>query len=174
MAVRVSWTAPVGAYAAFLMGDRDYRSAVVWLVIILVHEAGHALLARRYGRGVTAISIHGLGGECEWIPGDHPWAREIVAWGGVLAQLALFASVLVVDAWWPLPAVMGWPAFYMLTAYNLFIALFNLTPIGNLDGRNAWPLLAVLSPSRLHARWRGRASFRRRKATAKRPPRPRG
>jgi Zn-dependent protease len=154
VALRVSWTAPIGALA---FGGLDPAGAVAWLVVVSVHEIGHAALARRFGRGVTGISLHAFGGECEWIVGNHRWGREIVAWGGVLAQLALFTLVLGVDAFKPLVPVLGVHAFLALTGYNLFMALFNLAPIGNFDGRRAWPLLAILAPSNLRAWWRNRS-----------------
>jgi Zn-dependent protease len=147
--VRIHWSAPFGA---FFFGGRTWSGALAWLVVVLVHEGGHALLARRFGSGVSAVQVHAIGGECLWSPGPHRWAREIVAWGGVLGQLALFGAVATVDAVAPLAPMIGQSALAVLTVYNLAMAAFNLLPFGNLDGRRAWGLLAALHPRHVRAR----------------------
>src|SRR4029079_9211408 len=89
------WTTPIGF---FLLSGMSLNP-LVWaamLGIMIVHELGHALLARRYGLHLLSIDITGVGGVCR-LEGD-PTLREaaIVAWGGVLAQAALAVVTLVV------------------------------------------------------------------------------
>lgn len=142
--LRIHWSAPLGALA---FGGFSPASALAWLGIVSVHEIGHALLAWRYGRGVTGLSVHAFGGECEWIPGPHPFAREIVAWGGVLGQFALVAIVALGCELFPLREILGERAVNALVIYNLFVAAFNLLPLGNLDGSRAWRLFRAFAPS---------------------------
>jgi Zn-dependent protease len=151
--VRLHWSAPLGA---LFFGGLSVSGGLAWLAVILTHEAGHAVLAWRYGRGVIGLSVHAFGGECEWVPGTMRWSQEIVAWGGVLAQGALLALVAGLAAVVPLERVVGATAFAVLTGYNLFILAFNLLPVGNLDGRRAWRLLGALRWANLrgaHRRW---------------------
>lgn len=148
LVVRVHWSAPLGA---LLFGGGTWRGALAWVVVVLAHEAGHALLARGFGHGAHAIQIHAAGGECVWTPGRHPLAREIVAWGGVLGQLALFAVVSILAAATPFVSLVGTDAVVVLTGYNLLMAAYNLLPIGNLDGRRAWRLF-VVAPAYLRSR----------------------
>ena len=63
------------------------------LAVILVHEAGHALLLHRYRLPVLGIVLHGFGGECQTVGWLSPWQQAVVAWGGVLAQCLLLLLV---------------------------------------------------------------------------------
>jgi Zn-dependent protease len=156
--VRLHWSAPLGA---LFFGGLSISGGLAWLALVLIHEAGHAVLAYWFGRGVIGLSVHAFGGECEWVPGTKRWSQEIIAWGGVLAQAALFALVMAASVVVPLEHWLGAPAFGVLTAYNLFILAFNLLPVGNLDGRRAWRLLGALRWSSLRA-WLRRSSLDRR------------
>jgi Zn-dependent protease len=60
------------------------------IVIILLHELGHVALLQRYSIPVGHIVLHGFGGEYETNGEMTPWQSAVVAWGGVLAQFALF------------------------------------------------------------------------------------
>jgi Zn-dependent protease len=114
------------------------------LVVVLVHELGHAFLLRRYQLPVLRIVVHGFGGECQsedWIT---PWQRAVVAWGGVLAQLGLFAFINAGASLrlWP-RAFTESDIYFVLTASNVLIAVFNLLPLRGLDGSEAWRLFRL-------------------------------
>jgi stage IV sporulation protein FB len=129
--IRLHWSVPLGI---LVLGGAELVPAF-WLgmfVLVLLHEAGHAVLARRYGLAIVSIDVHGFGGACV-LAGD-PTRREaaIIAWGGVIAQAALFVLAVV---WGPiLPADLrdAW------TRANLLILALNLLPIPPFDGAEAW------------------------------------
>jgi Zn-dependent protease len=146
--ITIHWSALLGA---LYFGGSSIGGAAAWLLVVLVHEGGHAVLARRFGRGVHGINVHAFGGECRWTPGPHRWAREIVAWGGVLGQLALCLAVLALAEAFPLTRILGRAPVSVLTKYNLYIAALNLLPIPGLDGSRAWRLFGALRWSNLRA-----------------------
>lgn len=117
---------------------------VRWLglvVLVLVHELGHALLLRRFRLRVLGITLHGAGGECAYTNFATPVQDSIVAWGGVLAQLALFAAVTVLaeTGVWPTDEL-GRDLYNVLAVLNVLLIVINLVPLGRLDGVRAWRL----------------------------------
>lgn len=111
---------------------------VVVFVSVLLHELGHALLARRYGADVT-ISLYALGGLTSWTAGDRPigpWRRVAVAAAGsavgiVLGGLALAATgfnLAGVDQ--PILAL----GLRLFVYVNLIWGALNWLPIRPLDG----------------------------------------
>ena len=112
-------------------------AAGVFLAALLAHELAHAIVARRHGIQVRAITLWALGGVAE-IEGDAPDPRTefAIAVAGPLTSLGAagafwLATVGVSAAGWPivLPAVLGWLAFM-----NVALAVFNLLPGAPLDG----------------------------------------
>jgi Zn-dependent protease len=133
---------------------------LAWLglvIIIVVHEAGHAFLLRRYRLPVLWIVLHGFGGECETVEWLTPWQRAVVAWGGVLAQAGLFAALIFVASFglWP-PAFVASDLYTALGPVNVLVACFNLLPFGKLDGREAWRIVwfGYLRGKHSWLRWR--------------------
>jgi Zn-dependent protease len=142
--VRVHWTAPIGA----LVFSGAKLAPGAWLafaIVVLAHEQGHALLARVFRLRVTGIDLHGAGGECRYAGNPTPVQRAVVAWGGVLGQLALLAVVAVLAARFQ-PGREGFVADLVqaATAANVLLALFNLLPVAPFDGREAWALVPAL------------------------------
>src|SRR5262249_57461741 len=81
--IRMHVLTPLGAL--FFSGFRFEPGA--WLgfvLIILLHEMGHAMLVMRYGLGVTSIDLHAYGGATRWSGQATDRQRSVVAWGGVL------------------------------------------------------------------------------------------
>jgi Zn-dependent protease len=152
------WTTPLGAF----IFTRLEFVPVIWFgfaLIVLVHEFGHALMVRRCGATVLSIDMDGLGGSCSWEGEVSPLQRALIAWGGVLAQLVLFAGVRAADT------LTGWPAapggvqlFSMLTTTNLRIAAFNLIPFPPFDGWQAWRLIPL---AYMRLRRRSQTAWRR-------------
>jgi stage IV sporulation protein FB len=134
--IRVHWTTPLGAFV--FSGARFAPGA--WLgfaLLIVIHELGHAALARRYGVRVRGIDVYGLGGECRLSGGATKRQYQIIAWGGVLAQAVLFVAAIA--ALRPLsntPFTSELAESFVGT--NLWLICFNLLPIAPLDGASAW------------------------------------
>lgn len=142
--LRFHWTVPLGA---FLLGGMrfDPQFWLGFLVLVLVHEAGHALVVRACHRRVLAIDVHGAGGLCRWAGGASPMQRAAIAWGGVWAQMALAAGVLVFTAVHGLPdSRLGATFDEVFVDRNLWVIALNLLPFAPLDGAQAWALPGLL------------------------------
>ena len=63
-------------------------SIASYLAVIVIHETGHAWVARRLGYEVDLIRIGFFHGVCEGEAPQHESEVVMIAWGGVLAQLA--------------------------------------------------------------------------------------
>ncbi len=159
--VRAHWTLPLG----LLMFSGGQIAPGLWLgilLVILLHEAGHAFLVRQRGMVNAGIDVHGFGGVCRWVGRPSEKDRAIVAWGGVLAQALLLAVAWPLRLLAPIDAPFVADLLEAFTVTNGIILLFNLVPFGGLDGVRAWPLLGML--------WRERQKRREWKDKLGRPP----
>ncbi|MCB9665090.1 MAG: hypothetical protein H6732_13330 [Alphaproteobacteria bacterium] len=151
--VHVGWSTLVVAVAIALLGPfapaQDTLNAVAYLLIVGVHEAGHAWVVRRRGHHVDAITVHMTHGACMYHGIDvTPLDRALIAWGGVAAQalLAIAASV-------PLAVFGHVPVLEVLVVINLSIAAFNLLPFPGRDGEDAWTLFRLLEEQGATRAW---------------------
>jgi stage IV sporulation protein FB len=138
MPLRVHWTTPIGI---FLLSGFSFNP-FVWVAILgvmIAHELGHAVLARRYRLRVVSIDLTPIGGVCR-LEGD-PTLHEaaVVAWGGVLAQGVVLLLALLVK---PIVHVVTFgiadEVFDILIRSNVILMALNLLPIEPLDGATAW------------------------------------
>jgi Zn-dependent protease len=111
-------------------------------VSVLLHELGHALLCRRFGIGVRAVTLEMFGGYTE-MDRDAPNPRQeaTISLAGPAVSLALGLAAAAVMAMLPEHTVARQLAF-QLAATNLIIAAFNALPGLPLDGGRA--LLALV------------------------------
>lgn len=116
-----------------------------FVLLILIHEVGHALFVLRFRLRLVEIVVHGLGGYCSHDAARSQFQEATIAWGGVLAQFAAFvvAQVVWLTAGPPSSAHTAQLA-HVFTYTNLWLIALNLLPIGPLDGRAAWPLIPML------------------------------
>jgi Zn-dependent protease len=101
------------------------------LGVVLVHELGHSLVARRHGIKVSHITLWPLGGVAwmEEIPEDSR-VEGLVAIAGPATNLALAllaAPLLLLPG--PLKPLVFW-----FIAINLALGIFNLVPAFPMDG----------------------------------------
>ena len=123
---------------------------MAFLVVILIHESGHAVLARAMGMQGISITLSAFGGFCSY-GGDRQPKRElpIILAGCAFNLLTALGLWLIdrhlfnVDALDPLLARFYWATF----SFSLVLGLFNLLPIYPLDGGQA-----TLAVSRMIAR----------------------
>ncbi|HWZ92424.1 MAG TPA: hypothetical protein VNW92_26345 [Polyangiaceae bacterium] len=131
---------------------------VAYPCLILVHELGHAALVRRCGHRVVGIEVTGLGGVCRWSGNASPFEEALIAWGGVLAQLALFALTLLWLKLLPPTSELAWDLTATFTHTNLWLVAVNLIPIPPLDGARAWGIFGAFrergSAGLPHGTWR--------------------
>ena len=145
--IRLHWTVPVGAV---VFGRLEFVPGF-WLgfvLLVLIHELGHAQVVASCRKRILSIDVHGLGGWCRWDGDATPIQRALIAWGGVWAQMILLAVTLTVAA------VLGPPSdafsaqlHHAFVSANLWVMAINLLPFPPLDGAEAWTLLRLLRPS---------------------------
>jgi Zn-dependent protease len=142
--VRAHWTLPVGALV-FGGGRVSLGYFAGFVLLVLVHEVGHAVAVRKRGYRATALELHGMGGLCHWA-GD-PTALDVawIAWGGVFAQALLYLATFTATRFLGMPSE---PFFAeMVAAFtwtNVWMMMLNLVPIPPLDGAEAWKLFGLL------------------------------
>ena len=144
IAIRLHWTAPLGAV---VFGGFKFVPAFwgAFLLLVLIHELGHAAIVRLSHARVTMIDLDGAGGLCHWRGDVTPVRRALIAWGGIFGQLA--ALLAACSLLW----VFGQPeneylaqAADAFTRANLWMGAFNLIPVRYLDGAKAWQIVPLL------------------------------
>ncbi len=107
-----------------------WRFAVGFVLLLLVHECGHLLVAKKFGLKVGApifIPFMGAFIALKEAP-RNAWMEACVGIGGpILGSLGAFAC-----EW--LGNLSGVPLFFALAWFGYWLNLFNLTPVGMLDG----------------------------------------
>ncbi len=135
------WAILIAAFFGLqaLMGRQP--ELLLWLLlltlIILLHELGHALVARRFGQHILGITLHLFGGLMEHAG---PLSRRqsiVVALAGPAVNLVLLIPALLLRAVLDPNSFAGWLA-TALFWLNLVLLLFNLLPVYPLDGGQAF------------------------------------
>lgn len=135
---------------------------VLCLVLsVLLHELGHAVMARRYGVRVRGITLELLGGYTE-MEGDapRPGVELVVSIAGPAVSLVLGLLSAGATALLDMDTVVGQISF-QLAASNILVAVFNALPGLPLDGGRAlraavWALSGDRHLGTLVAGWTGR------------------
>ena len=113
--------------------------AVGFVLLIFVHECGHLLVARLFGLKVGAPVFIPFMGAVIALK-DAPKDAWMEAWVGIGGPLLGAAGAMVCEI---LFALTGNPLFRALAYSGFFLNLFNLAPIGFLDGGR---VVTALSP----------------------------
>ncbi len=150
--IRLHWSVPLAVVAL-----THFRFAPgAWLgvvLLILVHELGHAILVARARLPLVAVDVLGFGGLCRYQGYPTPRQRVLIAWGGILAQallgLGTLASLL---AFGPPRSPFVADLLDVFLYANLWLILFNLMPIPPLDGVEAWGVVALVRAARARRR----------------------
>lgn len=142
--IRFHWSIPIGA---FVLGR--FRFApwfwLAFLVLVMIHEIGHAAMVRFARARVVAVEAHGAGGLCYWEGDVSEIGRALIAWGGVLAQLVAFLVATAAIHFAGPPQSEAAHAFaYAFTDSNLWLAAINLVPIPGFDGAEAWKIIPAV------------------------------
>ena len=161
VATRVYPTALSGRSAGTYLGMAVVTGFIFFLCVVL-HEIGHAVVARSYGVHVRNIVIMVFGGITQTKDVDEAWPELVMAVAGPAVNVAVGAVLL--GGWWLLGAQDGRPVdhvLYWLGVTNLLIAGFNLIPAFPMDGgrilRSAlWLLTGSLRGSTTFSAWLGR------------------
>jgi Zn-dependent protease len=136
-----------------------------YLGVLLLHEWGHALAARRRGHTVWSIELYPLHGLTRYDAPHSHYDACVVAWGGVLAQLAVALPLFLWAAIFGFTSVGVLNAIIAIFGYlSLVLAVFNLMPVPRLDGALAWQIVPYLWQRRRWVRWGAKGQeLRRRK-----------
>jgi Zn-dependent protease len=158
--ISLHWTVFIGI-AWFLYQTRSLVDTGVafaaFCFLLLVHELGHAAVARWRHVDVDKIHLYFLHGNCSHEVPDYELDDVLIAWGGVAAQLvvlvfALGADLLLATAS-PLALVLASPLLHVFIATNLFIMVVNLIPVAPLDGAKAWRIVPILAEWAKETSW---------------------
>lgn len=111
----------------------DWTTAVALIVVLFVHECGHALAMRVFGwKDMSMFFVPFVGAMVTGhVRTEVPaWKQMIVLLAGPLPGLLAGAAVLL---WWPAAEPMA-DSVARLATMSLAVNLFNLLPIAPLDG----------------------------------------
>lgn len=130
-----SFLASIWFYALFF----GWKFAVIFVILIAVHEIGHAVFVRAFGLSAPAVYfVPGLGAFTTWKGGTTSLLQEsVIAYGGPLAGTL---GALVCFAY---GAATGEPFWYAAANTAFFLNLFNMIPLGVFDGGR---ITAAISP----------------------------
>jgi Zn-dependent protease len=144
IAALLSWTLAVGYFPFYYP---DLASNVYWLmgiagmlglfVCILLHELGHALVAKYNNLPISQITLFIFGGIAEIKKESQ--TPKVEFWVAIAGPIVSVLLVLVMHALTLLGEKSGWPVQVVgVTAYlaliNLIIVIFNMIPAFPLDG----------------------------------------
>ncbi len=120
--------------AAYTLWFGSWTFALGFVLLILVHELGHAAEARRQGLHVSAPTFIPFLGAYVTIrhAGLSPWRNALVSLAGPLAGGIAAAAV------WAAGAARGSAMLEVLANIGFLLNAFNLLPIGFLDGGAVW------------------------------------
>lgn len=137
------------------LGLGDGRLVAGWVAIVfvsvLVHEMGHAVMARRYG-AEASVELNTLGGLTSWRSNDGemaPRRRALVAAAGSAAGIVLGLTVLGVYQLLDPSGGMTGVVVAMIAWVNVGWGVLNWLPIRMLDGGHlVVSLLDIVAPRR--------------------------
>lgn len=139
VSIRVHLLLPLGL---FVLGGFAFRP-LLWgglLLIVLVHELGHAIFARSLRLQVLALDLNGVGGRCVYSGYATDAQRSAIAWGGVAAQGVLAIALEVVARTVGFGSSAIGETAKAIVAINIATIVLNLLPLRWLDGGEAWAL----------------------------------
>ena len=167
----------IAALIAFLMAPRveqvqpglgpwKYVAGLTFAVVlygsVLLHEASHAVVARRFGFSVKSITLHFLGGMTA-IEGESRTPRQgfWIAVVGPLTSIAVGLAAL--GLWFVTPDGLLLMAVEGLAGANLLVGVLNLVPGLPLDGGRVlksavWRITGDVHRGTIAAAWGGRVT----------------
>ncbi|HUH00981.1 MAG TPA: M50 family metallopeptidase [Kofleriaceae bacterium] len=127
--VNLSFLLLLGFFVVWLGPITGMMFVAIAFGSVLLHELGHALMARHLRIPVAGIELHFFGGAAKLMaPPRTPGDEIAVAAAGPAVSFALGGLGLAIAA------LTGWQVASLLGWINLIMALFNLVPALPLDG----------------------------------------
>jgi membrane-associated protease RseP (regulator of RpoE activity) len=134
------------SFAAYSLWFHSWTFGLGFVLLILVHELGHVLEARRQGIKVSAPMFVPFLGAFVTLERAHltPWKNALISLAGP------FVGGLGSAAVWAYGSAHGSPMLEVLANIGFVLNAFNMIPIGFLDGgqtlhaaREAWRLPVI-------------------------------
>ena len=161
--VVLSWTALLGL-PYFYYRQRELVGMAIafgcFFFLMLIHELGHAAVAKWRRVKVLEIRLYAVHGLCRHEEPDHEVDDIWIAWGGVAAQavvlLIAWVARLQLDELAYLLYPNTWLVLDILIPTNLTIIVLNMLPVPPFDGAKAWlvvPRLWAKMPKASYKRW---------------------
>jgi len=126
---RVSFFVMLAAVLLFMGGLSGIFLVLLAFSSVILHELGHALVARKLGVGVSGIELHFFGGVAKLMSQPRSDADEVK-----IAAAGPAVSFVLAGLGFLLYFATGLGFFQLLGAVNLVIAVFNLIPALPMDG----------------------------------------
>jgi len=124
--------------AFFVLTDIDNAGmprALLWapvlFISVLVHELAHAATIGVFGYGASAIVLGGIGGATFNRRQARPWQDMLISAAGPLSSFALAFALTLLP---PLRDRFFQELLPLLLLANVWWGIFNLLPVGPLDG----------------------------------------
>ena len=113
-------------------------------ILLLIHELGHALMARKYGRHVDYIVVSIFNGRCVYKAAETEFENAMIAWGGVFAQLAVAIPLVAFHIYVGSNTGPYLQAILLAFGYfNVLIIIINLLPFKGFDGAICWSAIPL-------------------------------
>jgi hypothetical protein len=145
--VFIHWTFFVGGLGiAFVFGQGQLNSIfpliIAYVLLILIHELGHAYGAKIAGSEVYRIEVKGSGGWCYAEDNFYFMEKLVFYAGGLIAQVILFFLTII------FLFIFGQPSsnflslmLFVFTFINGIVFFINLFPYGENDGKKIYDLI---------------------------------
>ena len=164
--VHLHWSVLLGgflpcAYVGFNITDIPFF-ILAFILLVGVHEFGHALTAKLFGLRVFEVQINVTGGHCRFEQPPTIWKALLVTSAGIVAQVILFLIAMIYIAVFGYESSRVMNCFLLVfTFLNFLMLIVNLIPAKifaglSTDGLILWKLtiawISVLRKTAAHAR----------------------
>jgi len=148
----LDWTVLLGLPWLYFRRNHDLidmtTAFVAFFFLLLIHELGHAAMAKWRKVPVLEIRLLIMHGYCRHEEPNKQSDEIWIAWGGVAAQCAVLLLALGVSELLKAQSLVAYrhahSALDILIVANFIIMAINLLPVPPLDGAKAWPALPML------------------------------
>lgn len=118
-------------YIIFLLFLQQFQSIFVYLIVVIFHEFGHSIVAKKLGYVLSKVVLMPYGVCLNYnITSFYPNDEILIAIAGPFVNL--FLSICCFALWWIFPSLFMYTKLFCYA--NLVIFVFNLLPCYPLDG----------------------------------------
>ena len=122
----------------FFLTNKIYEF-LIFLIVLIIHELGHYIIAKKRGYKLTKFNISMFGAELNYEKLYSVNDELIIALSGPIFNI--FSAFLMFSLWWIFPGIYVYTKTFCF--FSLCLGLFNLLPAYPLDGGRV--LISALS-----------------------------